>query len=313
MSNVSTVSNIVAESMKRLEQYLDYTLPFAIITDDLSIAFRSKKFHAAQDDDGDLLKNVILVVSDMLRNKIGRAYNHEYGIGCCKVAIMHSDRCMCCVYLDDCDTYSCYDLEKHHHDLHGPIRNIANFLQIIKGHIAGANIEKIDECTEFALSSVRALNELNEQIFSGNDSAVVDLTAVVDNIRHLLSTQLVMAGCTISVDRSIPPVNGNYTYVLRIFKNLVENSLRHSRAEHLAISLKLLYKTPKAVAILFEDNGTDISRETKEAIDNTLRSRDASSKSLGLKICKELMDSIYGNIRIVMEKPSCCYELTFKL
>jgi hypothetical protein len=298
--------------MERSEQYLDYAVPFAVIADDLSVIFRSRKFRAAQATESDLLENAILVAGKMLSDEADNACNREYGIGCCRVGVTTDGRCVCCVYLDDCGACNGYDLEKHHHDLCGPIRNIANFLQVMKEHIADAEIGKISEYVEFALNSVHALHKLNEQILSGGNSSAVDLAAVIDNIRRLLSTQLTMAGCTISVDSSIPPVRGDYASVLRVLKNLIENSLRHSETGPLAMSLKLLYRTPEAVAILLEDTGADVPRETREAINGVLRSRCTPDGFLGLRICKELMDGMHGDIQIVMEKPSCCYRLTFK-
>jgi signal transduction histidine kinase len=316
MRGVAEVDSIVAKSMEWSEQYLDYTVPFALIAGDFSVIFQSKGFRAAQDSDGRLLEDMILIVNELLQSKANRVYDHERGIECCKVATIRSGRCIFYACLDDDDVRYSHDLERHHHDLHGPIRNIASFLHLIKRHVEAADIRKIDEYTGLALNSVRALNELNEHMLSvglSGRNTPVNLVAVVNDIRCLLSTQLATAGCTISVDGAIPLVSGNYVCVLRILKNLIENSLQHSRADRLAISLRLLSRTSKSVSILFEDNGADVTSEIKEAISNALRSRDTSAGFLGLRICRGLMNSIHGDIQVVMEKPSCCYELVFKI
>jgi signal transduction histidine kinase len=118
---------------------------------------------------------------------------------------------------------------------------------------------------------------------------------------------------TINVDDAIPAVRGSYERVLRIFKNLVENSLIHSRTDGLVITVKLLSLAPGTVSVLFDDNGIGVSGETKDAIANALQLRDVSAGLLGLKICKELMNGIRGNIEVANETQSCGYKLTFQV
>ncbi|MDR1332952.1 MAG: HAMP domain-containing histidine kinase [Holosporales bacterium] len=313
MMEVSEIIRTIAESMEKSEQYLDYTLPFVIISDDLNVIFRSKKFYIAQDSTNDLLGDIMLAIRDSLTNDLDQSYDSKHGIVCCKVASIAPRKYIFYAYLCDQNETHNDDLEKHHHDIHGPIRNISNLLQLIQKQVEGRDIKGAEEYVTLALNSVDTLSELNENMLSNSKSSLVDLRVVIDRIERLLKTQINEAGCTIHIDRAIPQVRGNYMYILRIFKNLIENSLLHAKAEHVTITVQLLSQTDTAILVLFEDNGACVSHEVKDAIDSALKHCDSVYGYLGLKICRELMDCMNGDIEIIKEKAACSYRLTFDL
>ena len=86
----------------------------------------------------------------------------------------------------------------------------------------------------------------------------------------------------------------------RIFDNLIENSLKYSRAEHLQIRISLEQKGNRSV-LCFEDNGVGVPEEKLSRIFEEFYREDSSrnqkeGNGLGLYIVKCLVESMNGRV-----------------
>jgi light-regulated signal transduction histidine kinase (bacteriophytochrome) len=222
------------------------------------------------------------------------------------------------VYLCDTTRTPIYDrlfLAKHHHEIQGPLNNIANFLQLIRLQLKEEAYDKLYEHIDHALDNITILDKLNNGILRRNinDESLVDLNALVNDITVLCHNQIRASCAQIMVDGNVPRIRCTYTDVLRIFKNLIENSLKHAGAEPLIIQIKLLDITPQFVSILFTDNGAPLSHEQKNFIKYLMieHDNDVTTRHLGLKICSEIMRKHSGFIRFLDNNEHCSYELLF--
>ncbi|MDR0942676.1 MAG: hypothetical protein LBM19_03650 [Holosporales bacterium] len=208
----------------------------------------------------------------------------------------------------------CDQFAKFCHDIQSPIRNIANFLQLIKTQLTTGKMEGICEYVDFAIDNVDVLNKISKSLFKNdnNQNSKVDIQKAVKEIDNLFKNQVKGINYKINLDKKIPLVSGSYIDVFRVFKNLIENSLCHAKANVLAITIKTISKADANVSIIFEDNGRRLSLNKKNSIDCILNNSHNANERLGLTICRDLMNKLHGNIRIVKERPGCSYELVFK-
>ncbi|MDR3224557.1 MAG: HAMP domain-containing histidine kinase [Holosporales bacterium] len=289
------VQGTVLEVAKKLEGHLGYEFPFAIVSSKSGVIFCSESLGSLKTIDQDVVDAIFHCLPSK-KNKFT----------CLKVATTATGNEIFVVYLkgkqDRHFNEDACSVEKHHHDIKGPLRNIANFLQLIKMQLAEGSSDKVEEYINFTISSIRILNELNESLLflNNNKSSAVSISDVIRDIKLLLKSQFEKRKCRINLDGEIPRVRGAYASVLRVFKNLIENSLFHTTVKNLVISIRLVAKNEKQVLISFEDNGKEL--ESAKGFDGN---------HLGLSICRDLMQWLDGSIRISPDKPGYNYILTF--
>jgi light-regulated signal transduction histidine kinase (bacteriophytochrome) len=210
---------------------------------------------------------------------------------------------------------SLQQIEKFYHDIQGPLRNISSFLQLIKIQLSSHSTEKTEEYIDFAIKNIEILGNLNRSLVSEKYRQIskINFAKIVDDIRHLLKNQIENLNCKIIFDKNIPEIEGVYFDILRVFKNLVENSLNHANTNNLIIRIGLLSKTKTIFKIIFEDNGENLSQGAKIRIKTLLKHEDKAICS-GLSICKEIMNKYSGDVNF-LEKANggCAYELVFRI
>jgi len=205
------------------------------------------------------------------------------------------------------------ELERCHHDIQEPIRNISNFLELIKIQISSVGLDNLDSYIDFALDSIRVLDGLNRDILTNRRGGTsrIDLRNILDDIRKLLRTQLERANCRIIMDDRIPDISGRHHDILRILKNLIENSMKYSQKDKLTVSISLISNGNGNVSIMFSDDGLPPSLETKKLIEGLLLNGKGSEK-LGVVICRELMEYNDGTISLMRQENNLSYNLTFR-
>jgi signal transduction histidine kinase len=166
---------------------------------------------------------------------------------------------------------------------------------------------------DHAIDNVVALSQFNDEILQKNSTHTsrIDLKVLINDVETLCRDQIKASDAKIEVDNDIPPVYGVYQDVLRVFKNLVENSLKHANVRPLIIKIKPLTATRSSVSIMFADNGKPLSKDQKILIKHLLERSDGMNSRLGLGICSKMMRRINGTVRLLEENGQCSYELTF--
>ena len=207
-------------------------------------------------------------------------------------------------------------LRKYCHDVREPLRNVSSFLQIIRLELTEKNNDELLYYIDSAINCLSILNNWNTSVLLNKNEIAVEndesflVKDLIDEIKCLLNSQLIKRNCTINVDQNISQIIGNRVDILRVFKNLLENSLKHASSNKLDINIKLIQQTINEVRILFSDNGQMLSSNTNHKIKSSFCGRNASN--LGLSIIKELLLRNGGNIELVKSSIGCAYRITLQ-
>ncbi|MBR1944479.1 MAG: HAMP domain-containing histidine kinase [Alphaproteobacteria bacterium] len=211
-------------------------------------------------------------------------------------------------------------LRKYHHDMKEPLRNISSFLQIIKLDLANNDKQPMNNSDLLyyinnAINCLSILNDFNNSIlnYSENNTEMKsqNLNTIITKIICLLSYQMIIRKCHVDVQDDLPPINCSAIDLFRIFKNLIENSIKYAVCNELLIKISCNGKINDNIVLLFEDNGKLLNRDTKVEIKRTLNEEisDSVIASFGLPIVRELIKKNNGSITLLEEKIGCAYEI----
>lgn len=180
------------------------------------------------------------------------------------------------------------------HDAAEPIRSTANFLQLIKAQLVESENQSLIEYISYAMKSLSSLKSWTSDIIAAENNeaySTFSIAAVLREIEDLIKFNLTSRLVTIKSTGKLPLVRGNFSQIVRLFKNLVENSIRHAKTENLTINI---YKAPKQpcdelfVNIIFKDNGTPQPEQDE----------DDGRTRLGMLICEKIASNHGGELSL---------------
>lgn len=201
-------------------------------------------------------------------------------------------------------------LRKYQHDLQGPLRNIANYLQILKEELANArSIDKSAtlKCISAAEYCIYTLNSINISQLLDNHNTVepFNLERLLEPLHCLLLSQLNERNCHIDIEAGLPDIIGNKDEILRIFKNLIENSLNHADTKGaLTINIRKLCQRDNRIMLQFSDNGKALTARVRKKIRNSF-----SSPVSGISIISSLITKNHGFLQLVKSERGCVWEI----
>jgi signal transduction histidine kinase len=161
-------------------------------------------------------------------------------------------------------------------------------------------MERSDDLTVYV---TRLLNQAVEQE-NKLDFAAVPITPLLDRAAGMMEPILRERGnrLTLSVDGKLPPLSGVEDMLLRVLLNLISNASRHSEGSEITITASPA-ADPMAegmAVIRVTDRGGGIPEELMPRIFYRGMSGDGSS-GLGLTICKDIVETHGGEIKISSE------------
>ena len=201
-------------------------------------------------------------------------------------------------------------LQRYQHDLQGPLRNIANFLQILKDELSKFDVldkSATLKCISAAEHCVYTLNSINiSQLLDNRNSVdVFNLEKLLEPLYCLLLSQLNERKCKIDIEPDIPHIIGNKDEILRVFKNLIENSLNHAKTDKpLLIKIQKLCQRDMRVMLQFCDNGKTLSSRDYKKICDSFK-----SPVSGISIANSLLTKNHGYLQLVKSDVGCLWEL----
>lgn len=180
-------------------------------------------------------------------------------------------------------------LREYYHDIREPIRNIANFLQIIKSEVQD---DGLFPYIDTAIDCLSILDSFSGQYFSRTSHLEhCCLDEVIYKIRCVLSSQISERRCRFVINKDLGTVVASCNDVFRIFKNLVENSLKHSTSDYLEIKISSACLSDRVV-VMYSDNG-----KLKDSYRISRALKGTENRCLGLRIVSSLMARNNGNIK----------------
>ncbi len=193
------------------------------------------------------------------------------------------------------------------HDLKEPLRGIAAYCEILLADYA----EQLDDTGQHRLKTlVRLCNRLENLIndlltycrVGGVQPAEtnIDLEAIVTDIIQTLHPAIDRRNAQVSVQRPLPPVNGDPTLIAMALRNLIANGLKFNDIPNPHVQLGSLATEPPTLYI--RDNGIGIDRKHHEEIFTIFRrlhgSKQYEGSGAGLTIVRKIVDAHGGRIWI---------------
>ncbi len=208
------------------------------------------------------------------------------------------------------------------HDLKNPMSGALFMAELAKESSDAGDVRLASSQLDAVLASLRQMNrfvgDLHSQALSRKkqtDLSPVSLDQVVDTVLKKLAPLLESAGATVS-NKGLPVVSGNETLLLQLFSNLIENSVKYRSEQdpHIFIDAE---SAARRWIVRMRDNGRGIPSEDREAVfEPRIRAgnvADTQGSGLGLGLCRRIMESHHGEIRISHADHGAVFELDFPL
>jgi len=198
------------------------------------------------------------------------------------------------------------------HDLQEPLRAISSYLQLIerKSYFEAFDEKGKDYFTRVIKGAKRMKDMINDlleysRVVSNHDSTgVCDCNELISEAIGNLRVMIKETGAKINYG-AMPTVNGNQNQLLRVFQNIILNSLKFRKEdETLVIEIQAVRENNQWV-FSFRDNGIGIRKESKERIFEIFQRLNARDKypgtGIGLAVCKKVISNHGGNIWVESE------------
>jgi light-regulated signal transduction histidine kinase (bacteriophytochrome) len=205
------------------------------------------------------------------------------------------------------------------HDLREPLRNVANFSELMVREYAGH--PEARTYANYVVNGVRRmealLNDLLEYSQAGGPAdtptALVDTNQALQKALADLRSAIADSGAEIVADR-LPDVLGHEAQLSQIFQNLISNAIKYRSAQPPRIRVRA---EPNKDGWTFSvrDNGVGIAREYHEMIFRVfkrLHGNDIPGTGIGLAICAKVVDR-HGGRTWVESRPGEGSEFFFTL
>ncbi|MEM6964939.1 MAG: ATP-binding protein [Bacteroidota bacterium] len=194
------------------------------------------------------------------------------------------------------------------HDLKTPLRNITNFLHLIKRKLNHYPDQNIHEYLELAHNSAKKMHYLVEDTLEfsrlnrkGLKLQQVDLNRTGMIVRRNLREIMEQKNGQIIIDENLPTIRANETQMMILFQNLAENGLKYNESKTPTVTIKN-NSTSEAIVLHFQDNGLGISEKYYDRIfkmfERLHSNADYQGSGLGLAICKKIVAYYDGKIEI---------------
>jgi K+-sensing histidine kinase KdpD len=192
------------------------------------------------------------------------------------------------------------------HDLKNPAIGVAGFARLlVKKH--GHRLDKegrryCDQIQKAACEIERFTRDINEFIKSKKTFLRVertDVKRILNHIRREFAPLFQERNITWTEPDSIPKVMADQAAITRVFRNLIDNALKHA-GEKLS-KIIIGYKQNKHFHIFsFSNNGIPVKTKDAEVIFQMFRrlpsSQEVEGSGLGLSIVKEIVEAHKGKV-----------------
>jgi PAS domain S-box-containing protein len=202
------------------------------------------------------------------------------------------------------------------HDLKEPIRKIktySNRLQDDYSHLlpekGGTFLTKILSATDRMYSMIDGVLSYSTMAAADQPAEKVNLNTILKNIENDLEVLIHEKKATIEVEK-LPTLEGAPVLLYQLFYNLINNSIKFSRADVLPVikikSIIIELENNQFAKIIVSDNGIGFEQENAEKIFTTFTRLNSKDKyegtGLGLALCKKIVQRHGGFISARGEK-----------
>ncbi len=215
------------------------------------------------------------------------------------------------------------DLESYNysvsHDLRAPLRGISGFAAILKKKNFGELNEEGRRYLEIILQSSKDMHNLIEDLLSYSrlgksriKPTCVEVLTLVENILENLNVSREYSNTSITVDKTLPPCEGDRILLHQLFLNLIGNALKYSE-KTFQPKVDIGFSLENSEVIYFvKDNGIGMDPKFKDKIFNVflrLAGDEYPGTGVGLASVKKVIEKHSGKIWVETSpgKGSCFY------
>jgi len=200
------------------------------------------------------------------------------------------------------------------HDIKAPLSSIIDLLDVIgKGYVE--DLDKIKELVDRAVQKAETLVLMLDDILDYTlleDKAmmkreIVNIFEVVNESFSMMKTYTRERNISLNLRKDLSDeknINGNYTFLLRVFNNLIMNAIKYNKADG-EITIDYSENTKEnTITIAVADTGIGIPEDEQEKIFKIFeRGRNArrninGSLGLGLSLVKQIIEDHDGEIKL---------------
>ncbi len=193
------------------------------------------------------------------------------------------------------------------HDLREPLRNITNFVHLLKRKIQTSNqeeetlqfIEIIDDNTTHMNNLIVDTLEFTQLSKIDNQEIIIDLNQTLQDIQANLAATITKANARIEISQRLPTILAIEGLPFSLFKNLIANGIKYNEN---AIPVIKINHTNKESFYIFtvQDNGIGIPKAYHKTIFELFKRLQNRGKyegsGMGLANCKKIIDKLGGEI-----------------
>ena len=192
------------------------------------------------------------------------------------------------------------------HEFREPLRNAANFIQLLIGH------NQFDaQSLQFASNLHRSINRMHTltksltsylALFESQTPiiTVIDMNNLITSIQKIFQEQLLEKEGTVSINL-LPTIEGVYSQIYQLFFHLLDNAIKFCDQKPLMINI-FAHEDEQTITFHVRDNGIGIEQQYHDAIFNMfnrLHHREAyEGFGTGLAICREIVRKHHGTISV---------------
>lgn len=211
------------------------------------------------------------------------------------------------------------------HDLREPLRTVKSFLDLLRRRyepvLQGDGVEFIG----YAVDGVQRMDRLILDLLEysrvgrqGSDTEAVNTATVIEEVSRSLTAAIEDTRAVIEVASPMPMVLGNRADIIRVFQNLLSNSLRYCWPDEAPVIRITAIAEGKKWRFFVRDNGIGINPQYHEKIFQVFqRLGDTSSggdggTGIGLAVCRRVVERLGGEITVSSSEGQGC-EFSFTL
>jgi len=190
------------------------------------------------------------------------------------------------------------------HELNEPLRMVASYTQLLAKRYAGTLDRQADEYISFAVAGAQRMQAfvqdvLNYSAAGAPDRVIEPVPAEAVLAQALLELQRVVteSGAIVTHD-TLPTIPGNEASLVRLFANLIGNSIKYRRAETPRIYISARERDG-FWEFAFRDNGIGIDPQYWDRIFTVFKRLHGSEypgSGVGLALCKRVAENHGGTI-----------------
>lgn len=193
------------------------------------------------------------------------------------------------------------------HDLKAPIRNLANFSQLLKQHIQ--KDREVDETTQYywdvidenlgrmqgMIQSFLLYAELGEK---GLKRTCVNVSALVEGAKSILLSELVETGAQIET-KVLPKVFADEQMLAHVFQNLISNAIKFNKSKTPKVTISALLQE-ESWQFSLKDNGIGIEKKywgkVFESFSKLHSKAEYPGTGIGLSFSRKIIEEHGGKI-----------------